>query len=542
MPRPGRPHFCLLTCALLVVASRSHAQTVLEVQGGGSSLVGGYGATANFWRSGVDGWVGLGYLDGIRVGAFLRKAVNKDTLRVGNDALVMRLPTDVFTPGFNLLVQGVSFTGGTERTSYLAFGGASSSSLGAPSFQATSLEEPLGALFLQHRVAPTVRLTGMALVAHRQTLIPGIQWQPVPDVTAAFATGVGSGRPYAASSVMLRQGALGVKASYVWNPDRFRRAAVPTPNQTEVERENVMITYDLGPQFSVGVSRQNYVQDSADATPAVRATGNTIFAGGRVRDVRLTAGLYDSRSQGTRNLSSYLAVGREVTRWLDAELFLLQSRPEGRPMTTTPLANLRWRLSPRVGLSQQISWQGGRPNVLFGASLITPIGEFGADYQVVHQPFKPFNPFKSALNLTARLQLGRYSTNLGTYVQPDGSVDYAASGSTFLYLGSFGGAQPQQVGGRMSRYVFRGTVKDVEGNRVEGAALDLGGEVVFTNSAGEFFRRAGRPGRAPVTVLTAEFLLPGLWEVVSAPAEIEAVAESGGSGIEVVLRRPEVLQ
>ena len=36
------------------------AQTVMEVQGGGSSLVGGYGATANFWRNGVDGWIGLG--------------------------------------------------------------------------------------------------------------------------------------------------------------------------------------------------------------------------------------------------------------------------------------------------------------------------------------------------------------------------------------------------------------------------------------------------------------------------------------------------
>jgi hypothetical protein len=541
MLRPLRQRFaaCLLACALLCLAGRSSAQTVLEVQGGGSSLVGGYGATANFWRSGVDGWVGLGYLDGIRVGAFLRKAVNKDTLRIGSDALVMRLPTDVFTPGFNLLVQGVSFTGGTDRMSYLAFGGASSSGLGAPSFQATSLEEPLGALFLQHRVAPTVRLSAMALVADRQTLIPGVQWQPVPDVTTALVTGVGSGRPYAASSVMLRRGALGVKASYVWNPDRFRRVAVPTPNQTEVERENVMITYDLGPQFSVGVSRQNYVQDSADAAPALRATGNTIFAGGRWKDLRLTAGLYDSRSQGTSNLSSYVAVGREVTRWLDAELFVLQSRPEGRPMTTTPLANLRWRLSPRVGLSQQISWPGGRPTVLFGASIITSIGEFGADYQVVHQPFKPFSPFRSALNLTARLQLGRYSTNLGTYVQPDGSVDYAASGSTFLYLGSFGGAQPQQVGGRMSRYVFRGTVKDVDGNPVEGAALDLGGEVVFTNSSGEFFRRAGRPGRVPVTVLTAEFLLPGQWEVVSAPTEAEAVAESGSKGIEVVLRRPE---
>jgi hypothetical protein len=512
---------------------------VVEVQGGGSSLIGGYGATANFWRSGVDGWIGLGYLDGFRAGAFLRKAIKKDTLRIGNDALVMRLPTDIFTPGYNLLVQGVSYAGGNQRTSYLAFGGASSAGVGAPSFQPTSIEQPMGAVFLQHQAAPTVRVTASAVFAEKQTVLPGLEWQPTPDVTVSFVAGVGSGRPYGASSLSLRRGKLGVLASYAWNPDRFRRAAVPTPNQTEVDRENIAVTYDLSERFSVGVGRQNYVQDSADSKLPLRATGNTVFLGGRVGDLRLTAGLYDSRSGGTRNLSSYYAMGRQLTRWLDAEVYVLQSRPEGQPTVTTPLANLRWRLSPWVGLSQQISVHNGRPTVLFGASLITSIGEFAVDYQVVHQPLQPFNPFRSALNLTARLQLGSYSTNLGTYVRPDGAVDYSASGSTFLYLGSFGGAQPQQIGGRMARYVIRGTVRDQAGNPIEGAALDLGGEVIFTNSSGEFFLRAKHPRRFSLKILPDEFLLPGRWEVVSAPGEVTASEENRPALIEIVLRSPD---
>lgn len=527
----------VLAGGLLCLPAPTFAQTVVEMQGGGSSLNGGYGATANFWRSNVDGWIGLGYLDGFRVGAFLRKSVNKDTLRIGNDALVIRLPTDVFTPGFNLLVQGISFSGGNERSSYLAFGGASSAGLGAPSFQASGIEEPMGALFVQHRVAPTVRLTATALFADQQTVLPGVQWQPIPDLSTALVAGIGSGRRYAASSVILRRGPLAVKASYAWNPDRFRRAPVPTPNQTEMDRENIMLTYEVTPRFSVGVGRQNFVQDSADSRPAIRATGNTMFAGGVWSDIRLTAGLYDSKSEGISNLSSYFAVGRELTRWLDAEVFVLQSRPRGLPVVTTPLANLRWRLSSRVGLSQQISFHNGDPTVLVGASLLTPIGEFVADYHVVYQPLKPLSPFRSALNLTARLQLGRYSTNVGTYVQPDGSVDYSASGSTFLYMGSFGGAQPQQVGGRMARYVIRGVVKDEDGLGVEGAAVEIGGEVAFTNSSGEFFLRVGRPTRSPVRVLTEEFLLPGQWEVVSAPAEAVAGPETS-PGIEIVLRHP----
>jgi hypothetical protein len=537
----GPRWFIRLTCAaglLAIGAGCLSAQTVVEVQGGGSSLNGGYGASANFWRSNVDGWLGLGYLNGLRVGAFLRRAVNKDTLRVGNDALVVRLPTDIFTTGFNVLVQGVSYGGGNERTSYLAFGGASSNGLTAPSFQATSIEKPMGAMFLQHRISPTVRLTATTVFADRQSVLPGVQWQPNPDITTALVGGMGSNRPYAASSLLLRRGPLELKTSYAWNPDRFRRASVPTPNQTEVDRENIMLTYQLTPEFSIGAARQNFVQDSSDAAPVLRATGNTLFAGGRWREVRLTGGLYDSRSQGIRNLSSYLAVGREVSHWLDAEVFVLQSRPQGQPVTTTPLVNLHWHLSSRVGLSQQLSVHNGRPTILFGANLITPFGEFGADYQVIHQPFQPFSPFRSALNLTARLQLGKYSTNLGTYIRPDGAVDYSASGSTFLYMGSFGGVQPEQLGGRMARYVLRGTVRDEAGNPVEGAAVDVGGDVVYTNSAGDFFLRVGRPRHSAVAVRLSEFLLPGQWEVVSAPSEAEAVPETRGTGIEIILRHP----
>ena len=129
----------VFVCTLASVPAVSFAQTVVEVQGGGSSLVDGYGATANFWRPGVDGWIGVGYLDGFRVGAFLRKAMKRDTLGIGNTALVMRLPTDIFTPGYNLLVQGVTYSGGDSLTSYAGFAGASSNGIGAPSFQATRI-------------------------------------------------------------------------------------------------------------------------------------------------------------------------------------------------------------------------------------------------------------------------------------------------------------------------------------------------------------------------------------------------------------------
>ena len=523
---------------LAVSVAALPAQTVVEMAGGGSSLLGGYGVTANFWRNGVEGWFGLGYLDGVRAGAFFRTNVGKDTLRVGNDALLVRYPTDVFSPGSYLLVQGVSYVSASQQNAYQVFGGASSDGLSAPFFQPTSVEAPLVALFARRRISPTVTVTGSALVADEQTVVPGVEWRAAPEVLTALVAGAGSGRPYVASSVLARRGALGLKAAYVWNPQRFRRSPVPIPNQTEVDRENIQLTYDLDPEFTIGFARQNFVQDSSDAQAQVSATGNSLFGGGTWHDLRLTAGLYDSRSQGISNLSSYLGVGREVTSWLDAEFFLLQSRPEEMPVETTPIVNLRWRVSPRIGLMQQLSVHSGRPSVLFGASVRSALGEFGVDYQIVHQPFEPLQPFRSALNLTARLQLGGYSTSLGTYIQPDGSVDYAASGSTFLYMGAFGGVQPNQIGnGGFGRYLVRGRVRDEAGAPVEGAALEIGGEVTFSNSSGEFFVRARRPRRLPLVVKLDEFLLPGHWDVIAAPDEVRAEQEDRAANVEIILAR-----
>ncbi|MGH7517842.1 MAG: carboxypeptidase-like regulatory domain-containing protein [Gemmatimonadales bacterium] len=524
--------------SLALLAGRAAAQSVVEVSGGGSSLLGGYGITTSVWREGVEGWIGLGYLNGFRAGAFVRKGFGRDTLRLGNDALALRYPTDVFSNGYALVVQGASWARTGARTTAMAFGGASSAGLSAPSFLAAKAQAAMAVFLIRHDLSPRLTLTGNAVVAARHTAVPGLEWRPAPGVATALVAGIGAGRPYVASSVALDRGRLGLRASYAWNPDRFRRAAVPAPLQTEVDCENLLLTWRLAPEFSVGVGRQNFVQDSADGRAPIRATGNSAFAGGEIGDVRLSVGLYDSRSDGIRNFSSYVAVGRRLTGWLDAEAFLLQSRPTGRPATTTPIVNLRERLSSRVSLVQQIALQDGDPRVQFGGSLLTSVGEIGVDYQIVHQPFAPFDPFRSAISLTARLQLGRYSTSLGTYVQPDGRVDYAANAGTFLYLGEFG-VQPQRIGGGggIARYVIRGRVVDEAGAPVEGAAIDLGGQIVFSNSRGEFSLRARRPARHALEVKSDDFLFPGAWQVRSAPASVTAATDERAEVVEIVLER-----
>jgi hypothetical protein len=90
----------------------------------------------------------------------------------------------------------------------------------------------------------------------------------------------------------------------------------------------------------------------------------------------------------------------------------------------------------------------------------------------------------------------------------------------------------------MARLVVRGIVRDEAGVPIEGAAVDLNGEVVYTNSGGQFFLRTKHPAQYSVKVRLGEFLLPGEWEVVNAPETATAAEESRAVPIAITLRRP----
>jgi hypothetical protein len=59
---------------------------------------------------------------------------------------------------------------------------------------------------------------------------------------------------------------------------------------------------------------------------------------------------------------------------------------------------------------------------------------------------------------------------------------------------------------------------------------------VYTNSAGEFFLRARYPQRYSLKLLIGEFLLPGAWEVVSAPDQVTAAEDAKAIPVRIVLR------
>ena len=87
------------------------------------------------------------------------------------------------------------------------------------------------------------------------------------------------------------------------------------------------------------------------------------------------------------------------------------------------------------------------------------------------------------------------------------------------------------------KFLVEGVVKDMNGNPVEGAALHIGREVVFTDGSGRFLKRFHRHGPFQVRVLPGEFLFSGSFEVVQAPSEVRADSEDRAADIAIVVRR-----
>lgn len=124
----------------------------------------------------------------------------------------------------------------------------------------------------------------------------------------------------------------------------------------------------------------------------------------------------------------------------------------------------------------------------------------------------------TAVQISLRLPHSDAVVNLGTQFQPTGHATYTAYGTNFIRGPLQGGlAMPQHRASSSGKYKVSGFVRDRAGRPVEGAAVALSGQTVFTDTTGAFFLRFRRVKAVSVVVRPEEFATPGRWVVVSAP-------------------------
>lgn len=527
----------LLTAAL-------HGQ-VFRVQGGESTLLNAQGGSVEFKAPDYDGTIGLGFYNGkFEYGGNTRYQFRGYKILAGDEAIPFNLPTDVFDSSHYFSARGIGATRSNENGEFYAFAGATSTWLGTGFFNGATSDRPAGIFFYQRKWDHNLRFFSREIVSNTQTALQGAQWKPNKWLAAGLTAGIGSNQKYFASSLDIETQRLALKTSYVVTGDRFQRVTVISPLSSEVNKGNIQMLYKPNEFVSITTGHENILEPLTIGGPMQQATVNQLSTDLHLRRFYFGSGLFSSTASGRSTQGRNLYVGRRIGQRFEVNTNYFESKPksvQGTPSASTTILSgtVRENLSSRFSLLQLVSRTAGQTTYAFGGDFTSNRFQVRADYQNVYLPFRPTNPFEQALALNVMVRVvGPWQVNAASNVAPDGRLRYSFGVSTWLYRqrGMAVNAVSQDSFS-IAKYVIQGIVKDEAGQPVEGAALHIGKEVVYTDSTGRFQARFPKHGPYSLSIAADEFLSNIAYEQVTAPSQARAEADGIGTDVQVTVRQ-----
>lgn len=526
---------------ILLTAGATQAQ-IFHLQAGSSSLVNAHGGSIGFQAPGYEGAIGAGVMDGnFRFGGVVRTDFLGYKLTAGDDTLRFGLPTDIFNESQYFFGRGLGLSQKTKNTSWSFFGGTTSTIIGTPFFQAAKQDTPFGLFFLENRMSPRLKFFSRSVISSKQTFINGFEYEVRPWLKTAVSGGIGANANYAAVALVADRHSYTIKASYIDADQRFRRVSLEHPLNSEVIRENLSFDYHPNPNFAFTVSRQHYLAPLESTAVSPEALVNQASVSGGWLGFRATTSLYDSQSGGQRNLGYLTDVSRPILRNLEAGFNFNRNEPEiGNPSQTLG-GRIRELFGRRFSLTQYASYSHGQTSFNFGGDFTSSRLSVSVSHGVTYAPFRPASaggPFVNVYNVSMHIRLSQQlEVNAQSNVAPDGRVRYTTSVSNYLYryAGLMQGEQPLPAS--IGKYVVKGIVVDEQEHPIAGAAVRVGTEIAFTDSEGQFVVRLAKRGRESLRVSFEDFLTPTIYELVSAPSQVEATLEQDAKTVVVILRR-----
>jgi hypothetical protein len=526
----------LLVLAVLL-AGKANAQ-VFRVQGGTSTMLNAQGGSVEFKAPKYDGSVSLGYFEGhLRYGAENRYQLHNLTLLTGDETVPFILPTDVFDASHYFSARGIGVTHKDSRGKYYAFAGTTSTWLGTGLFNAATSDDPVGMLFYERKVNNHFKFFSRNIVSRRQTFLEGLEYQPNRSVKASLMAGIGSNQKYFAASLDAETEKLIFRTSYVLTGNSFQRISLASPLSSEVNKGNVQLLYKPLEFVSLTAGHQNLLEPVTLGGTMQQATVNQLSADFHVKGFYFGSGQFSSTSSGLGTQGTNLYVGRRFSRLLEVNENWFRSKSQGEPGSTILSGTIRENVSSRLSLLQLISRTNGQTTFAFGGDFTSNRLMLQADYQNIYLPFRPDHPFQQALALNASVRvIGPMQITAASNVDPTGHLRYTFGMSTYVYRMS-GMMSSHSETFSIAKFMVQGVVKDEQGNPVEGAALRIGKEVVYSDSTGAFLARMGKHGPFPLSVVPEEFITNGVYETVSAPSTVRAETDDAAANLEIVIRR-----
>ena len=251
----------------------------------------------------------------------------------------------------------------------------------------------------------------------------------------------------------------------------------------------------------------------------------------------ISGSLYESKYQGLVDHAGTVSVQRPVTRRVHVISSWMASRPKESTAINSLLTTLSENLSPRFSLNQSVSVSKGTTNCLYGGSIESDAISLSASYESFYVPTLPQKPFENALLLDINVHLfGRARVHAQTFVGPTGRLLYTTDAYAVASRDApdhSSVAQPRSLGNSE----LRGQVVDESAIPVEGAALMIDQNQIYTDSEGRFFLREHKPQAHKLTVSVDQFLGGGDWSVVAAPSVIRSSDNDTDAETLVIVRR-----
>lgn len=127
------------------------------------------------------------------------------------------------------------------------------------------------------------------------------------------------------------------------------------------------------------------------------------------------------------------------------------------------------------------------------------------------------NPWRRTLSINLSFRLRHNSSvSLGTVALPDGGTKFTAYGGTYAYRDVDASGEMHHA---IGRFEITGTVVDVKGQPVAGAAIRIDKEIIYSGEDGSFSLRVSKDEPYALAIVPAEFL-SGSWTVEEAPTTI----------------------
>jgi hypothetical protein len=540
----GGSHDLLCMAAVLFAVTPCARAQIFELSAGASSIYGAEGGSVVIHQDDTETILGGGVMQGhLALGGSSSKPIAGGTATAGQQELGMQLPTDLFNTNAILAGTGLGLrVSHAQSGSFTAFGGYASSEGGTQLFRTSNLQELLAYSKWVHPLGKKCTSSATMLFSRQMTALESVGCNKNPRFFLGATIGVGANAPYAAVALAMKRRRWKFRGSYTYAADTFQRTTSMNEVTPEPVKENLAFEYKMTSALSFSVLHARDltpvswkgVVDGTSSTLPVHSELDTIAVDFQTKRTGWGVNLLHSSSDATANPTftnggSSEARGNKASSFIFRESFgkvqwtenLMHTYGSGTLASSILVNGISVALSPHIRLSESANVTASGTTYSHGGTLLTSFSSFEVDYQFFYVATRPEHPFEQAMVFDAQLKLPRdLSLHAASNVSPSGQMLYTVRLSTLLVRNA-APAEPLSSGG-LGMSTLRGRVMDRQGLPIEGAALRIGNERVYTDSEGIFFFREKHAQAHEFSVMTSEFLGVGDFVAYSAPAQVRS--------------------